>query len=178
MLVKGCRLKGGETEIVKHSKPKGEKTEREFEIVRHKLGLGLELYCGIKAIKIGLYSRDKVENYFNFFRTLKFRKTILKLYQKFNKKDGNDMAVDMAQRERNNINCYPLAFSIIQIQISILKFRKCILNYKRNSEKMLVMTWLLMWLNERVATLNSTSQLLVLYRYSLFWMLRMKTNYK
>ena len=78
MLVKGCRLKGGETEIVKHSKPKGEKTEREFEIVTHKLGL--ELYCGIKAIKIGLYSRDKVENYFNFFRTLKFRKTILKLY--------------------------------------------------------------------------------------------------
>ena len=36
--------------------------------------------------------------------------------------------------------------------------------YKRNSEKMLVMTWLLMWLNERVATLNVMSQLLVLYR--------------
>ena len=51
--------------------------------------------------------------------------------------------------------------------ISILKFRKCILNYKRNSEekKMLVMTWLLMWLNERVATLNATFQLLILYRY-------------
>ena len=80
MLVKGCRLKGGETEIVKHSKPKGEKIEREFEILRHKLGLGLELYCGIKVIKIGLYSRDKVGNYFNFFRTLKFRKIILKLY--------------------------------------------------------------------------------------------------
>ena len=48
--------------------------------------------------------------------------------------------------------------------ISILKFRKCILNYKRNSGKMLVMTWLLMWLNEKVATLNATSQLLVLYR--------------
>ena len=79
MLVKGCRLKGGETKIVKHSKPKGEKTEREFEIVRHKLGLGLELYCGIKAIKIGLYSRDKVENYFYIFSILKFRKTILKL---------------------------------------------------------------------------------------------------
>ena len=37
--------------------------------------------------------------------------------------------------------------------------------YKRNSKKMLVMTWLLMWLNERVATLNATSQLLVLYRW-------------
>ena len=48
--------------------------------------------------------------------------------------------------------------------INILKFRKCILNYKRNSEKMLVMTWLLMWLNKNVATLNATSQLLVLYR--------------
>ena len=47
--------------------------------------------------------------------------------------------------------------------ISILKFRKCILNYKRNSGKMLIMIWLLMWLNERVVTLNATSQLLVLY---------------
>ena len=49
--MKGCRLKGGETKIVKHSKPKGEETEREFETVTHKLGL--ELYYGIKAIKIG-----------------------------------------------------------------------------------------------------------------------------
>ena len=59
--MKGCRLKGGETEIVKHSKPKGEETEKEFETVRHKLGLGLglELYCGIKAIRIGLQSGDK-----------------------------------------------------------------------------------------------------------------------
>ena len=33
---------------MKHSKPKGEETEGEFETVRHKLGLGLELelYCG------------------------------------------------------------------------------------------------------------------------------------
>ena len=46
--------------------------------------------------------------------------------------------------------------------ISILKFRKSILNYKRNSEKMLVMTWLLMWLNKSVATLNTTFHLLVL----------------
>ena len=59
--MKGCRLKSRETEIVKHSKPKGEETEREFETVRHKLklglglGLGLELYCGIKAIKMVLY---------------------------------------------------------------------------------------------------------------------------
>ena len=47
--MKGCRLKGGETEIVKHRKPKGEETEKEFETVRDKLGLGLEieleLYC-------------------------------------------------------------------------------------------------------------------------------------
>ena len=73
--MKGCRLKGGETEIVKHSKPKGEETEREFETVRHKLGLGLGLkpYCGIKAIKIVLYSRDKVENYFHFFNILKLK---------------------------------------------------------------------------------------------------------
>ena len=61
--MKDCRLKSKETEIVKHSKPKGEETEREFETVRHKLklglglglGLGLELYCGIKAIKMVLY---------------------------------------------------------------------------------------------------------------------------
>ena len=77
--MKGCRLKGREIEIVKHNKPKGEETEREFETIRHKLGLGLELYCGIKAIKIGLYSGDKVENYFRFFSILKFRKIILKL---------------------------------------------------------------------------------------------------
>ena len=75
--MKGCRLKGGETEIVKHSKPKGEETERELETVRHKLGL--ELYCGIKAIKIVLYSGDMVENYFYIFSILKFRETILKL---------------------------------------------------------------------------------------------------
>ena len=77
--MKGCRLKGGETKIVKHNKPKGEETEREFETVRHKLGLGLELYCGIKTIKIGLYSGDKAENYFHFFSILNLEKTILKL---------------------------------------------------------------------------------------------------
>ena len=73
--MKGCRLKGGETEIVKHSKPKVEETEREFETVRHKLGLGLGLepYCGIKAIKIVLYNRDKAENYFHFFNILKLK---------------------------------------------------------------------------------------------------------
>ena len=92
--MKGCRLKGGETEIVKHSKPKGEETEREFETVRHKLGL--KLYCGIKAIKIGLQSGDKAKNYFHFFSILKFRKTILKLQEKFKKKNGNDMAANMA----------------------------------------------------------------------------------
>ena len=64
---------------MKHSKPKGEKTKKEFETMRDKLGLGLELYCGIKAIKIGLYSGDKVKDYFQFFSILKFRKIILKL---------------------------------------------------------------------------------------------------
>ena len=67
---------------MKHSKPKGEETEGEFETVRHKLGLGLglglelELYCGIKAIKIGLYKGDKAVNYFHFFIILKFRKKL------------------------------------------------------------------------------------------------------
>ena len=32
---------------------------------------------------------------------------------------------------------------------------------------MIEMTWLLMWLNVSVATLNATLQLLVLYRYRL-----------
>ena len=82
--MKGCRLKSKETEIVKHSKPKGEETEREFETVRHKLGL--ELYCGIKAIKIGLQNGDKAKNYFHFFSILKFRKIILKLQEKFKEK--------------------------------------------------------------------------------------------
>ena len=79
-MLKGCRLKGGKTEFVKHSKPKGEETEGEFETVRHKLGLGLglelELYCGIKAIKNGLYRGDKAVNYFHFFIILKFRKKL------------------------------------------------------------------------------------------------------
>ena len=44
-----------------------------------KLGLGLELYCGIKDIKIGLYIGEKAENYCHFFSILKFRKIILKL---------------------------------------------------------------------------------------------------
>ena len=65
--MKGCYLKGGETEIVKHSKPKGEETKEHLK-PWHKLGLGLglELYCGIKAIKVGLYSGDKTE-LFSFF---------------------------------------------------------------------------------------------------------------
>ena len=77
-MLKGCRLKGGKTEFVKHSKPKGEETEGEFETVRHNLGLGLELelYCGIKAIKIGLYRGDKAVDYFHFFIILKFRKKL------------------------------------------------------------------------------------------------------
>ena len=51
---------------------------------------------------------------------------------------------------------------------SILKlweiFRKIIFNYGKNLEKIREMTWLLTWLNESVATLNATLQLLVIYR--------------
>ena len=47
-MLKGCRLKGGKTEFVKHSKPKGEETEGEFETVRHKLGLELGLGRGLE----------------------------------------------------------------------------------------------------------------------------------
>ena len=51
---------------------------------------------------------------------------------------------------------------------SILKlweiFRKIIFNYGKNLEKRREMTWLLTWLNESVATLNATLQLLVIYR--------------
>ena len=44
---------------------------------------------------------------------------------------------------------------------SILKFRKSILKLlEKFKKKKLVMTWLLMWLNGSVITLNSTSQLL------------------
>ena len=52
-----------------------------------------------------------------FFSTLKLIKTILKLQDKFRKDDGNDMAVDVAQRECSNIKCYALAFSNIQISL-------------------------------------------------------------
>ena len=34
---------------------------------------------------------------------------------------------------------------------------------------MMEMTWLLMWLNVSVATLNATLQLLVLYRFEVPW---------
>ena len=98
--MKGCRLKSKETEIVKHSKPKGEETEREFETVRHKLklglGLGLELYYGIKAIKMVLYGGRKGCELFSYFQYFKIQETILKLKEKLKKKYGNDMAVDMA----------------------------------------------------------------------------------
>ena len=52
---------------------------------------------------------------------------------------------------------------------SILKlweiFRKIIFNYGKILEKRREMIWLLTWLNESVATLNATFQLLVIYRY-------------
>ena len=34
------------------------------------------------------------------------------MYDKFRKDDGNDMAVDVAQRESSNVKCYTSAFSI------------------------------------------------------------------
>ena len=49
---------------MKHSKPKGKETEREFETVRHKLGL--ELYCGIKVIKLGFIVEIRLRIIFIF----------------------------------------------------------------------------------------------------------------
>ena len=43
---------------------------------------------------------------FYFISIFNFRKTIFKLYDKFRKKNGNDMTANVAQPERNNIKYY------------------------------------------------------------------------
>ena len=81
----------------------------DWKPVKHRLGFGLN--GGIKTIKIRLYGGDKAGNYFLFISILNFRKSIFKLLEKYKKYDGNDMVVDMAQREHSDIKCYASAFS-------------------------------------------------------------------
>ena len=45
--------------------------------------------------------------------------------------------------------------------------KKIFFNCGRILERKRVMTWLLMWLNGSITTLNSTLQLLVIYKYRL-----------
>ena len=54
-------------------------------------GFGFGLYGRIKFIRTGFYDRDGIGNYFLFISILKLRKTILKLYDKFRKENGNNM---------------------------------------------------------------------------------------
>ena len=71
-----------------------------------------------------------------------------------------------------------LTFKIITVEhkglrlifflLVFLDLRKLILNCRINSGKRMVMTWQLMWLNLSVATLNTTLQLLVIYRFEFF----------
>ena len=56
---------------------------------------------------------------------------------------------------------------IIFFLLVFLNLRKLILNCRTNSWKIMVMTWQLMWLILILATLNSTLQLLVIYRLCL-----------
>ena len=56
---------------------------------------------------------------------------------------------------------------IIFFLLGFLNLEKQILNCRTNLGKELVMTWLLMWLNLSVVTLNTTLQLLVIYRCEL-----------
>ena len=53
---------------------------------------------------------------------------------------------------------------IIFFLLVFLNLRKLILNYRKNLGKRMVMTWQLMWLNQSITTLNTTLQLLVIYR--------------
>ena len=100
-----------------------ERKNKKFVIVKTKgftQGLGWKgfdfgLYGGIKLIRNGLYGGDRVGIYFIFISILKLIKTILKLLDKYKKEDGNDMAIDVAQRERNNTKCYISPFSNILI---------------------------------------------------------------
>ena len=59
-----------------------------------------------------------------------------------------------------------IGLRIIFFLLGFLNLEKLFLYCKTNSrkKKKRVMTWLLMWLNLSVATLNATLQLLVIYR--------------
>ena len=84
---------------------KGKGENKRFHKGFDRKGFGFVLYGGIKYERSGLYDRDRAGNYFRFISILKLIKTILKLYDKFRKYEGNDMTTDVAQRKRNNINC-------------------------------------------------------------------------
>ena len=69
---------------------------------------------GIKLIRSGIYGGDKDEIYFIFVSILKLKKkTNFKFLNNYKKYGGNDMAADVAQRERSIIKCYASAFSNI-----------------------------------------------------------------
>ena len=73
----------------------------------------VEIVVGIKLIRSGFYGGDKDEIYFIFVSILKLKKTNFKFLNNYKKYGGNDMAADVAQRERSNIKCYALVFSNI-----------------------------------------------------------------
>ena len=73
----------------------------------------VEIVVGIKSIRSGFYGGDKDEIYFTFVSILKLKKTNFKLLNNYKKYGGNDMAADVAQRERSIIKCYASAFSNI-----------------------------------------------------------------
>ena len=73
----------------------------------------VEIVVGIKLIRSGFYGGDKDEIYFIFVSILKLKKTNFKFLNNYKKYDGNDMAADMAQRERSNTKCYASVFSNI-----------------------------------------------------------------
>ena len=58
----------------------------------------------------------------------------------------------------------PKGWRIIFFLLVFLNLRKLILNYRKNLGKRMVMTWQLMWLNQSITTLNTTFQLLVIYK--------------
>ena len=74
------------------------------------MGFMVEIVVGINLIRKGLYGEDRGDIYFII---LKLIKSILKLLGKYKKYYGNDMTVNVAQRERCNIKFYASDFSNI-----------------------------------------------------------------
>ena len=52
---------------------------------------------------------------------------------------------------------------MVEIGLELIVFK----NYRKKSGKRMVMTQLLIWLNESITTLNTTLQYLDIYRYRL-----------